>query len=113
MSMKTSIGNTLNKLGVLSSVDLLDVTYCDDVIICSNTEVWTYLVVAGENFGITTLNKLEKHAEDIDTIFEGITDVPIHMRLTTMPFDSEAWLTMMLEHQAKETAATGVPVAPI
>jgi len=113
MSMKTSIGNTLNKLGVLSSVDLLDVTHCDDVILCSNTEVWTYLVVAGENFGITTLNKLEKHAEDIDTIFEGITDVPIHMRLTTMPFDSEAWLNMILEHQAKETAATGVPVAPI
>lgn len=113
MSMKASIGNTLSQIGVLSSVDLLDVTYCDDLIICSDSEVWTYLVIAGENFGITTFRKLEQHAEDIDTIFANITDVPIHMRLVTMPFDSQAWLKMMLEHQEQESASTGVPVAPI
>lgn len=60
-----------------SNVDLLDVTYCDDNIICSDSEVWTYLVVAGENFGITTYSKLEEHAEKIDSVFETVTDVPI------------------------------------
>ena len=90
MSMKTSLGDALSQIGVLSSVDLLDVTYCDDLIICSDSEVWTYMVIAGENFGITTLHKLEQHAEDIDTIFKNVTDVPIHLRLTTMPFDSQA-----------------------
>ena len=48
-----------------SNVDLLDVTYCDDNIICSDSGVWTYLVVAGENFGITTYSKLEEHAEKL------------------------------------------------
>ena len=52
--MKTSLGDALSQIGVLSSVDLLDVTYCDDLIICSDSEVWTYVVIAGENFGITT-----------------------------------------------------------
>ena len=95
-----------------SSVDLLDVTYCDNTIICSDTEVWTYLVVAGENFGITTYSKLEKHAEEIDSIFETITDVPIHIRLTTMPFDAEAWLQKMLDYHAREVKNTKLQPNP-
>lgn len=95
-----------------SNVDLLDVTYCDDNIICSDSEVWTYLVVAGENFGITTYSKLEEHAEKIDSVFETVTDVPIHIRLTTMPFDSEGWLKMMLDHHAREVENTKLQPSP-
>ena len=96
----------------VKSTDLLDVTYCDDLIICSDSEVWTYIVIEGENFGINTVTKLEKHAADIDTIFETVTDVPIHLRLTTMPFDAEEWYERMISYHANEVEAVGVSPAP-
>ena len=115
MSVKSFLSDTITRIPFLSAstVDLLDVRYCDDKIICSDTEAWTYMVVEGENFGVATPGKLESHAADIDRLFETITDVPIHVRLTTMPFDSQAWLQMMLDHHAKEVSITGVQPAPI
>lgn len=106
-----TLASTINKaLGVREHV--IPVSYCDDEIMVTDKEVFTYMVVEGSPMGVPRSEELAEHVDKITKALEGTKDYECQIYLATRAYDTEKWLRTVLEKQAKESSVTGIPPAP-
>lgn len=106
-----SLTSTFYKLfGV--QTETIPITYCDDQVMFTNGEVWTYMLTEGAPIGVPKNEELVDHIEKVTKALENTRERECHLYLATRAFDTEKWLHNVLDKQTKESAATGVKPAP-
>lgn len=91
---------------------VIPVNFCDDEVLITDKEVFTYMVVEGAPIGVPKSEELVDHIEKVTKALEGTNEYECQIYLATRAFDTEKWLRNVIEKQSKESAVTGIPAAP-
>lgn len=106
-----SLTDTIHKI-FGTQTETIPITYCDDAILCTDSEVWTYMVVGGTPIDVPQESELVDHINKTIKALQTTTGRECHLYLATRAFDTERWMVNVFEKQARESAATGLIPAP-